>query len=100
VNTCVLNQLHIRRLDTESDVANVEQWPSNDASNEEIDNVDAALDSLQMSLEGQDTKKPADVTVYPELKDYHMFLKYVFHEILFAFVIFVESCEGLPFDLT
>jgi hypothetical protein len=81
-NSCVVSQLHIRRHERDSnDVIEAEQCPRDGTKSEEIDNIEAALDSLQMSLEGQNSQKTADITVYPELKDYHMFLKYVINNV-------------------
>jgi hypothetical protein len=53
------------------------QASADEASSEDTDDVDAALNELQSSLEGQNNdQKSKNLAQYPELKDYHMFLKY------------------------
>ena len=70
-------QLHIKRHQTDSDDPSVKPCSADEASSEDTDDVDAALNELQSSLEGQNNdQKSKNLAQYPELKDYHMFLKY------------------------
>ena len=49
---------------------------------EDVDEIDAALTDLQVSLEGSSLSSPGDITHIPELQDYLKFYKYVHHQVL------------------
>ena len=51
--------------------------PQNDSNNMGEDDVDAALNDLQVSLEGSSLSSPGDIMNIPELQDYLRFYKYV-----------------------
>jgi len=52
--------------------------PQTDSSNNQgEDDVDAALNDLQVSLEGSSLSSPGDIMNIPELQDYLRFYKYV-----------------------
>ena len=44
---------------------------------DDMDEIDAALTDLQVSLEGSSLSSPGDITHIPELQDYLKFYKYV-----------------------
>lgn len=72
--------MHIKEQALKDDGTAVESYSPRDVIVDEPndDDINDALNNLQMSLEGKSNEtKATEVTQYPELKDYHMFLKYI-----------------------